>query len=86
MQYKKLKKLLLKKENMSISTIANSFIKKYAEDSVLMDKEQSETIELINSLIDKYPNEESLFKIKEDIVNVIHNFNDLKKLIMKSFT
>lgn len=71
---------------MSISTIANSFIKKYAEDSVLMDKEQSETIELINSLIDKYPNEESLFKIKEDIVNVIHNFNDLKKLIMKSFT
>lgn len=71
---------------MSISTIANSFIKKYAEDSVLMDKEQSETIELINSLIDKYPNEESLFKIKEDIVNVINNFNDLKKLIMKSFT
>ena len=71
---------------MSISTVANSFIKKYAEDSVLMDKEQSETIELINSLIDKYPNEESLFKIKEDIVNVIHNFNDLKKLIMRSFT
>jgi len=77
---------LLKKENMSISTVANSYIKKYAEDSVLMDKEQSETIELINSLIDKYPNEESLFKIKEDIVNVINNFNDLKKLIMRSFT
>ncbi len=77
---------MLKKENMSISTIANSYIKKYAEDSVLMDKEQSETIELINSLIDKYPNEESLFKIKEDIINVIHNFNDLKKLIMRSFT
>jgi hypothetical protein len=71
---------------MSISTVANSYIKKYAEDSVLMDKEQSETIELINSLIDKYPNEESLFKIKEDIINVIHNFNDLKKLIMRSFT
>jgi len=71
---------------MSISTVANSYIKKYAEDSVLMDKEQSETIELINSLIDKYPNEESLFKIKEDIVNVINNFNDLKKLIMRSFT
>lgn len=77
---------MLKKENMSISTVANSFIKKYAEDSVLMDKEQSDTIELINSLIDKYPNEESLFKIKEDIINVIHNFNDLKKLIMRSFT
>ena len=77
---------MLKKENMSISTVANSYIKKYAEDSVLMDKEQSETIELINSLIDKYPNEESLFKIKEDIVNVINNFNDLKKLIMRSFT
>jgi len=86
LQYKKLKKLLLKKENMSISTVANSYIKKYAEDSVLMDKEQSETIELINSLINKYPNEESLFKIKEDIINVIHNFNDLKKLIMRSFT
>jgi regulator of RNase E activity RraB len=71
---------------MSISTVANSYIKKYAEDSVLMDKEQSETIELINSLINKYPNEESLFKIKEDIINVIHNFNDLKKLIMRSFT
>lgn len=71
---------------MSISTVANSFIKKYAEDSVLMDKEQSDTIELINSLIDKYPNEESLFKIKEDIINVIHNFNDLKTMIMKSFT
>ena len=77
---------MLKKENMSISTVANSYIKKYAEDSVLMDKEQSETIELINSLINKYPNEESLFKIKEDIINVIHNFNDLKKLIMRSFT
>lgn len=77
---------MLKKENMSISTVANSFIKKYAEDSVLMDKEQSDTIELINSLIDKYPNEESLFKIKEDIINVIHNFNDLKTMIMKSFT
>ena len=71
---------------MSISTVANSFIKKYAEDSVLMDKEQSETIELINSLIDKYPNEESLFKIKEDIVSVINNFNDLKMMIMRSFT
>lgn len=77
---------MLKKENMSISTVANSFIKKYAEDSVLMDKEQSDTIELINSLIDKYPNEESLFKIKEDIINVIHNFNDLKMMIMRSFT
>lgn len=76
---------MLKKENMSISTVANSFIKKYAEDSVLMDKEQSDTIELINSLIDKYPNEESLFKIKEDIINVIHNFNDLKMMIMRSF-
>lgn len=69
---------------MSISTVANSFIKKYAEDSVLMDKEQSDTIELINSLIDKYPNEESLFKIKEDIINVIHNFNDLKTMIVNN--
>lgn len=80
---------------MSIFSIANSLIKKYSElesvkkdDSlqIQMEPNQSETILLIDSLIDKYPNEEKLIKIKEDFVDINNNLQDLQNLIMKSFT
>lgn len=51
-----------------------------------MEPNQSETILLIDSLIDKYPNEEKLIKIKEDFVDINNNLQDLQNLIMKSFT
>lgn len=80
---------------MSIFSIANSLIKKYSElesvkkdDSlqIQMEPNQSETILLIDSLIDKYPNEEKLIKIKEDFVDINNNLQDLQNLIMKSFS